>query len=102
MNNDIRVDAGKLRADRREAVIDWVRSLGVNPEDVRPVFALVAGQSGHELHLSRMIRDEHGRLRLDRAISDVVSEPLIINLGPDASWPSLKGGIIEIERGAVE
>lgn len=91
----IRVDAGKLRADRREAVIEWVRSLGVKPDDVRPVFAIVTGEQECELHLSLMLRNEAGNLRLDRAIEDVVSEPLVIGLGTSRDWPSFDGGIVE-------
>jgi hypothetical protein len=92
---EVRVDANKLRADRREAAIEWVRSLGVNPEDVRPQFAIVHGEQGYELHLSRMLRNEAGKPRLDRAIGDVVSEPLILEIGQDANWPNFEGGFVE-------
>jgi hypothetical protein len=91
---EIHVDAHRLRPDRLEAVTEWVRSLGVKPEDVRPQFVIVQGEREYELHLSKFVRTEEGKLQLDRARDDVASLPLVMSLGPDPVWPSLEGGIM--------
>lgn len=88
----LRVDTGKLRPDRHDAVVRWVRSLGVDPNDVRSTFVIRSGLDQYELHLSRYVRDEQGEMILDRAADDVVSEPLVISIGTEKSWPDLTEG----------
>jgi hypothetical protein len=84
----IRGDAALLRADRLEELMEWVKQLGVDPKDVRPKFLISMGESSYQLHLSRMIRREDGKLLLDEAANEVASEPLVIDLGADKSWPA--------------
>ena len=80
--------SGDLRADRREELCDWIRSLDIRPEDIRPSLLIEYGDTSYVLHLSRFIRNADGRLVLDRAANDVQSEPLLVDLGASKSWPS--------------
>lgn len=82
-----RFDAGPMRADRREELIEWIKTLGIKPEDVSPNGVIVRGETSFKLHLSMRLRDENGRLRYDRAAENVVSEPLVIDLGTARCWP---------------
>ncbi|HEY9411118.1 MAG TPA: hypothetical protein VIP77_16180 [Jiangellaceae bacterium] len=84
---EIRFDTGLLRADQREEVTSWVASLGVEPKDVRPQVAIIRGENSYQVHLSRFVRDGAGKLRLDAAANEVVTEPLIIDIGTDRTWP---------------
>lgn len=83
--------ADNLRADRRQELCDWIRSLGVRPEDIRPSLLIEHGDTSYVLHLSRFVRNDDGRMVLDRAANDVQSEPLVIDLGTAKSWPSWLG-----------
>jgi hypothetical protein len=87
-----RYDANALRQDRLEAVTAWVSSLGVEPKDVSGKFAIVMGEQEYELHLSRFVRNDAGRIRLDLATDTVVAEPVIIGLGAQPQLPDLTGG----------
>lgn len=84
----IRLDVNQLRDDRREEMMAWVESLGVQPRDVRPVILIAEGDIGYELHLSRFLRTESGHMRIDRAADHAVTEPLIVGLGTSKSWPA--------------
>lgn len=90
---EVRIDAGALRADRRESLVEWVRSLGVNPDDIRPVAVVRDGEHGYELHLSLYVRDENGKLTVDVAADNVVSEPMVIELGTEQFWPRWIGAV---------
>jgi hypothetical protein len=84
----VRFNANELRADRMSEVIEWVRSLGVEPEDVLPIGVILGGESSYELHLSRFVRDEHGHMAIDQARDDIVTYPVVVDLGPERSWPA--------------
>lgn len=85
----IRFDVWDLRADRREAVTEWVRSLGIEPKDCAARAAIVAAESGWELHLSRYVRNDEGKIRVDRAREEAVTEPVIVPIGTERNWPEL-------------
>jgi hypothetical protein len=85
-------DASTMRPDRREELIAWVESLGVTPADVREKGVIFQGEHEYELHLTKYIRTEAGRIRLNRAADAAVTEPLIIGLGTSKSWPAWMGG----------
>jgi hypothetical protein len=87
-----RVDTAKIRDDCREEIAAWVKSLGVDPNDVLPSLVIRMGKSTYELHLSRFVRSEQGRIRFDEALERPVSEPLIVDLGTAKSWPRWLGG----------
>jgi hypothetical protein len=89
----IRFDANSValleqRPDRREELVNWIASLGVDINDALPVGLVVMAEREYELHLTRYIRDEQGRMRLDRAAERAVTEPLVIGLGTSKSWPA--------------
>lgn len=84
----IRFDANAMRPDRREYIAEWVKSLGVEPNDVRGKGVIVMGERGYELHLSKFVCNERGGHIFDRATNDSVSQPLIIDLGTDLCWPA--------------
>ena len=92
---EIAVDAHSLRPDRLQAVQEWVRSFGVEPNDVRPLFTIRRGEREWELHLSRFRRGEGGRMIIDHARNDVVTDLMIVHIGARESWPSFEGGVIE-------
>lgn len=91
------MDSNRLRADQREAAIEWVSSLGVKPADVRPTFVIRQAEQGYELHLSRYRRNSNGHLILDVALNEAVSEPLIVRLGADATWPDFSTGVVDLD-----
>lgn len=80
-------DAHKMRPDDREELIAWVKSFGVDPNDVREKGVILQGVEEYELHLTKYVRDEHGRIRIDRARDEAVTEPLVISLGRRKTWP---------------
>lgn len=93
MDDTIRFDANgdellRRRPDRREELVNWVASLGVNINDVAPVGLIASGEREYELHLTRYIRSDRGGIRLDRAAERAVTEPLIVSLGTSKSWPA--------------
>jgi hypothetical protein len=91
---DICIDAGRLRADRREALIEWVKSLGVDPADVSPHVTIRTGSSQHELHLSEFVRNAAGKVLIDHARNEVVTRPKVIPIGTRRTWPDLgEGGV---------
>lgn len=92
-----REQCGVLRADRREGLINWVASLGVKPEDIHPALLIEEGEHSYLLHLSRFVRNEAGGLQLDHALDEVLSEPLVIDLGTDRCWPAW----LEIEQNSA-
>lgn len=87
MFREIRFDAHDVRRDRYEELIEWVRSLGIDPSNVRAQGVIIPGEQGYNLHLSEFVRDEQGKLILDQAFNEVVSKPLVIDLGPEKTWP---------------
>lgn len=87
----LRADARHMRDDRREELIAWIKSLGVNPNDVRQAFVIVAAELEYELHLTTYRRSPEGRIRIDRATEDAVTEPLVVPLGTSKSWPAWLG-----------
>lgn len=76
-----------LRPDRREELIHWVAGLGVKPDDVDPALLIERGEKSYLLHLSRRLRDDAGKLRMDWAHGRPVTEPLVVDLGSEQTWP---------------
>lgn len=87
-----RVDVRHMRADRREELIAWIKSLGVEPNDVRQAFVIVEAAQQYELHLTTYRRSPEGRIRIDHATEDAVTEPLIVKLGTSKTWPTWLDG----------
>jgi hypothetical protein len=83
----VRFDARDMRQDRVEQLQEWVRGLGVDPAKVRSKGLISEGQQSYELHLSETVRDDTGATVLDHAIDDIVSRPLVVDLGHERSWP---------------
>lgn len=88
-NDEIHIDSGRMRSDRREALIDWVRSLGFEPRDIRPEVVIRRGEREWELHVSRYVRNEHGGIVIDEALGEAASIPVVIPIGSQPSWPAL-------------
>jgi hypothetical protein len=84
----IRVDVNSMRSDRIEEMQEWVKQLGVDPSDVRPVILIDMGEQSYRLHLSKFVRNGNGKRRLDLALNEVVTEPLIVDLGQSPCWPA--------------
>ncbi len=79
-------DVGVLQEQR--AWVDYVRSLGVDPNRVRPALVIMQDDNGYHLHLSHKTPAyECGGDLLDLATNDVVSTPLVIDLGREKTWP---------------
>jgi hypothetical protein len=88
----VRADARHMRDDRREELIAWIKSLGIDHNNVRNAFVIVASGQEYELHLTTYRRSPEGRIRIDRATEDAVTEPLIVPLGTSKVWPAWLGG----------
>jgi hypothetical protein len=87
----IRFDTADMRMDRVEQLCEWVRSLGVEPNDLRSAGAIFMGKKSYELHLSQVVRGDDGKVVVNHAEDDVVSTPLVVDLGTEKSWPSWLG-----------
>lgn len=68
--------------------IAYVASLGVDPERVRDRLVIMHDDAGYHLHLSLKTLAPCGAVGLlDLATNDVVSTPLVIDLGHEQNWP---------------
>lgn len=84
---NVRIKAGELRPDLREAVTDWIASLGLVPADLADQFLITHNGEEFELHVSKRKRAESGGVVLDRALGQPVSEPLVVPIGTKPTWP---------------
>jgi hypothetical protein len=78
----------------REAEISTLlREHGVDPADVMQAMAVTATDDGrHQLHVSRFLRNANGRMYLDVARDQVVSEPVVIDV-EQGTWPAWLTGL---------
>jgi hypothetical protein len=88
MQHEIRFVATNLRDDHREELKAWVKSLGVDPEDVKNKGLIRMGEQSYELHLSKFVRTANGGILQDWAAGESVTEPLVIDLGTTKCWPT--------------
>lgn len=75
----------------RESVCQWVRSLGLAPEDLddRAVVVRSLSGDGYELHVERLLRNESGYHFLDPLYVDEGrrwSERIVVPVA-EGSWP---------------
>jgi hypothetical protein len=86
----LRVDTEYMRDDKREELIAWIKSLGIGIDhsNVRKAFVIIRAEQEYELHLTVYRRSPEGRIMIDRATEDAVTEPLIVPLGTSKSWPA--------------
>lgn len=84
----VEFDTGVLPQHMVDEVVGWVRSLGVVAEDVQPKCVICLRHGRYELHLSKMTRNEHGSAIIDYARNEVVTTPLVVDLGPGRTWPA--------------
>lgn len=83
-----RFDWTDLHPNERDAMVEWVRSLGYDPKDIAVRFAVTRDSAGRwAVHLTRHILDANGSLRLDVAADEVVSRPVVVETDP-ATWPA--------------
>jgi hypothetical protein len=83
----MRIDTSRLAVNDLKAVVEWVESLGLVSADLSAVFALIQGKQGWELHVTEHLRNEDGHKYVDQARNDIVSRPVVVQLGPEVSWP---------------
>lgn len=83
-------DTGKMTDDDRRAAVEWVRTLGLDPDRLKPRFAVVRGHDEWELHVTRTLRGLGGKGDLiDLAQQEVVGMPAVVHLGTlDEVWPN--------------
>lgn len=89
VGNTVRIDVNALKPEGLAAAVEWIKSLGFDPSELRGVIALVHRDSGWELRLSRIIRNENGTDIFDVAHQDLVSEPVVVQLGESPELPDL-------------
>jgi hypothetical protein len=77
------IDTATVAADLRQQIIDWVRSLGVEPATVLPTFGLHAQQ----VYLTEKVRTPEGRDQIDLVAEQVVTRPLVLDLDADHQPP---------------
>lgn len=83
-----RYDWTELLPSERDAMDEWVRSLGYDPKYIAVKFAVTRDSAARwAVHLTRHILDEDGRLRADVAAEQVVSRPVVIETDP-TTWPA--------------
>lgn len=77
-----------LAPDGLAEVLAWLRSLGVNPDDMRPTLLITETSGRYALHLSQVQRDTAGSKVIDHAAGHVATTPVVIDLGTEATWPA--------------
>lgn len=76
----------QIAPEQLEELCAWVSSLGADPTRVLPQFRILAHGGRYQLHLSQKVqRDGHDVF--DQALDKVWSEPLVIDLGTERTWP---------------
>ena len=79
---------GHMDESFRQQTCEWLTSLGFDPRNVRDGH-VVREAGGYELHLTEMLRDADGRLRLDDAHpGEIATATRVVQLGSVANWPS--------------
>jgi hypothetical protein len=90
----VRINSADLAPARLRECVAWVESLGLIPADLGAIFAIVSGEEGWELHVTEHLRNAGGHKYIDQASQDIVSKPVVVQLGPDATWPDFETGRI--------
>lgn len=75
---------GKLELgndELREQVMAWCRQIGLDPNEIKPEFAIRRVGRDFQFHGSRMLRGEGGGFRSCR--NEIATEPVTVSLGDD-------------------
>lgn len=82
-------DTGKMTDADRRAAVEWVRSLGLDPDRLKSRFALARGHNDWELHVTRTLRGPGVKGDIfDLAQQEVAGMPVVVHLGTlDEVWP---------------
>lgn len=67
----------RLDRAQQEQIREWMRGLGLEPNNLRPYLAVTREGDQLLLHLSEYILDERGCKTLDHAMDDVATRPLV-------------------------
>jgi hypothetical protein len=81
-----------LTPARQIEMVEWLRSLGINPDDIAIRAALVQHGDCYRLHMTEYVRSEAGSIRLDLAAGKPVTVPRIVEVA-EGSWPSWLPGL---------
>jgi len=85
----VKFDAHLLHpSERVTEAIEWVRSLGVEPNDVQPKGVILLHKGRYQLHLRQIVRNEEGHARIDYVVDELVTTPLVVDLGSEKNWPT--------------
>lgn len=97
---NVRLDTGELLDARRKLLIEWIKSLGLDPADLGPWMLIKANKDfTYELHLSKRRKGPDGKgVVLDQASCELVSEPLIVPLSTEQLRAMPKLGIEAVGR----
>lgn len=97
---NVRIDTSELRGDRIKQLIEWVRSLGLDPADYSTWMLVKTNKDFEfELHLSKRRRGPDGKgIVLDQASGEPVSEPLVVVLTDEQRRAMPKIGIEAVAR----
>lgn len=78
------------RAAFHRATLEWVRSLGLEPDWLKPCAAVMRGVGGYELHVDEVVREPGGRLpRWDPLKPDEFLSVRRIVPVESGSWPAM-------------
>jgi hypothetical protein len=69
-------------------VCEWVRSLGLDPNELADRAVVVGAVDGYELHVDRHVRRPDGELAWDYLAEDFLWERVVIPVEAD-SWPTV-------------
>lgn len=85
----LRLEGGHfIDEDLQKQWVEFVAGLGADPKRVRPELVIFQDDDGYHLHLSVKTPGPSGKGDwLDLARQEVVSTPLVIDLGHERNWP---------------
>lgn len=83
---------------RMVEMVEWIRSLGVDPTNIALNVLVVDRAGQYELHLTEHVLDAAGQKAIDLATDTVVSHPVIVPVEKD-SWPTWLTGLNSLTSG---
>jgi hypothetical protein len=96
---NVRIDTSELLDARRKLLIDWLKTLGIDPADFGPWVLVKTNKDwDYELHLSKRRKAPGGGLLLDQAAGELVSEPLVLVLSEEQRRSMPKLGFEAVAR----
>lgn len=92
-NNQSSAPDRDVAEQREQEIIALLERHGINPDDVMLAAAVTQSDSGvFQLHFSRFVRNDRGKVVLDVARDQPVSEPVVVDVA-HGEWPAWLTGM---------